>query len=163
MHALKSSLVLLASLAIVGCPSSDPVTPQPQPQPNPPPVLGPCDEADALRDGSQVVRWAKPYSEEALLAPDADGRVGAVVLFEDGQARAAALRDRGFKVTRELSVLNGVAVRATEAELAALANEPFVRHVQRDYAFRSGTLYRTPVPPPAFLAQAGPIIEEPSE
>src|SRR5690606_30951774 len=38
-----------------------------------------------------------------------------------------------------------------------------VRHVQRDYAFRSGTLYRTPVPPPAFLAQAGPIIEEPSE
>src|SRR5690606_10683169 len=81
---------------------------------------------------------------------------GAVVLFEAGQDRTQLLRDRGFKVTRALPLVNGVAVRATEAELDALANEPHVRHVQKDYVFRSGTLYRSPVSAPAFLAQVGP-------
>jgi len=165
MHALKSSLLLLASLAIVGCPST-PVTPEPEPEPEPeqpePEVRGPCDtDGDALRDGSRVIRWARSGPQESVLSPDAEGRVGAVVLFEAGQDRTRALRERGYVVTGELPLVNGATVRGTDAELEALAREPHVRHVQKDYLFRSATLYRAPVSASALLAQAGP--EAPSE
>lgn len=168
MHVLKSSLLLLASLAIVGCPSSK-VEPDPEPDPTPvepePEVRGPCDtDADALRDGSRVIRWAPSTSEDVQLSPDAEGRWGAVVLFEAGQDRTRVLRDRGFKVLRELPLVNGAVVRATDAELEALAREPHVAHVQKDYLFRSGTIRRSPVPASAFLAQAeDPAPLAPSE
>src|SRR5690606_25480917 len=117
MHALKSSLLLLASLAIVGCPST-PVTPEPEPEPEPeqpePEVRGPCDtDGDALRDGSRVIRWARSGPQESVLSPDAEGRVGAVVLFEAGQDRTRALRERGYVVTGELPLVNGATVRGT--------------------------------------------------